>query len=71
VRNAGSEEFADFLENRQSATIFHDIVQQSGNRKIFVATRIENQARDPEQMRDVRDRRPLLYLFRVRARSEE
>src|SRR5947207_2787050 len=70
VSNAFSKTATYFFQHRNSAAVFHYVVQKSRNGKIFVAPRFEDQRRNAHQMRDVRNGRGLSYLFLMFLKSE-
>ena len=53
---------ADFFQHGRSAAILNDIVQERGDREIFVAARFKHQGRDSHQVRDVGNGRCLASL---------
>ena len=50
--------------------ILEGIVQERGNRLVFVAAVVQHQRADAEQVRHVRDGRPLAPIVRVQRRRE-
>ena len=67
--NACAKLAADLAQARQAALVFHRIVQQRGNHRVFVATVFDHNRGHAEQVADVRPLGALAFLFGVQTRG--
>jgi len=59
MSDALAEAAANFFKHRRATTILNNVMQESGDGQIFIASRFEHQTGNAQQMRNVRNSRSL------------
>src|SRR5229473_4548572 len=61
----------DFFQHRRSSAVFDDIVEQSGDGEVFVASRFQHQRRHAHQVRYIWNRRGFAPLSSMHLGGEQ